>query len=189
MSEMSIEEAIRILNPETSADTIAEIEYYAGFNKDKPIEKVNEACEVACKVMKEHLEDVETMFAGKDSYDDLKQLSQDRLIGLFFKTKKLFNKACERCDKLEKENIELADLDKLIDSIPEKRKIQYYDDGEYYHNYWVKGENNPCGCGSNVYHLEYDGKKIYGVCNACNTDIYEYKDEYIEEELKQGIWK
>ena len=79
--------------------------------------------------------------------------------------------------------------DKLIDSITKKRKFQYYDDGEYYHNYLVNGENNPCGCGSNVYHLEYDGKKIYGVCNACNTDIYEYKDEYIEEELKQGIWK
>lgn len=41
MSEMSIEEAIRILDPETSADAIAEIEYYAGFNKDKAIEKVN----------------------------------------------------------------------------------------------------------------------------------------------------
>ena len=52
MSEMSIEEAIRILDPETSADAIAEIEYYAGFNKDKVIEKVNEACEVACNVMK-----------------------------------------------------------------------------------------------------------------------------------------
>ena len=40
---MSIEEAIRILDPETSADAITEIEYYAGFNRDKPIEKVNEA--------------------------------------------------------------------------------------------------------------------------------------------------
>lgn len=55
MSEMSIEEAIRILDPETSADAIAEIEYYAGFNKDKAIEKVNEVCEVACKIMKEHI--------------------------------------------------------------------------------------------------------------------------------------
>lgn len=117
MSEMSIEEAIRILDPETSADAIAEIEYYAGFNKDKTIEKVNEACEVACKIMREHLEDIETMFKSKDSYNDLKQLSQDRVINLFFKMKKLFNKACERCDKLGKENIELMDLDKLIDSI------------------------------------------------------------------------
>ncbi len=52
---MSIEEAIRILNPEASADAIAEIEYYAGFNKDKTIEKVNEACEIACNVMREYL--------------------------------------------------------------------------------------------------------------------------------------
>lgn len=49
---MSIEEAIRILDPETSADAITEIEYYAGFNRDKPIEKVNEACAIACDVMR-----------------------------------------------------------------------------------------------------------------------------------------
>ena len=52
---MSIEEAIRILNLETSADAIAEIEYYAGFNRDKTIEKINEACAIACDVMREHL--------------------------------------------------------------------------------------------------------------------------------------
>ena len=52
---MSIEEAIRILDPKTSADAIAEIEYYAGFNKGKAIEKVNEACEVAWKIMKEYI--------------------------------------------------------------------------------------------------------------------------------------
>lgn len=53
---MTVEEAICILDPKTSADAIAEIEYYAGFNKDKAIEKVNnEACEVACKIMKEYI--------------------------------------------------------------------------------------------------------------------------------------
>ena len=52
---MSIEEAIRILDPKKSVDAIAEIEYYAGFNRDKPIEKVNEACVVACNVMREYL--------------------------------------------------------------------------------------------------------------------------------------
>ena len=55
MSNMSIEEAIRILNPKTSADAIAEIKYYAGFDKDKVIKKVNEACEVACRIMGEYL--------------------------------------------------------------------------------------------------------------------------------------
>ena len=52
-----------------------------------------------------------------EMYDDLKHFSQERLISLFLKMKKLFNKACEQCDKLEKENIELTDLDKLIDEI------------------------------------------------------------------------
>lgn len=51
---------------ETSADAIAEIEYYAGFNRDKTIEKINEACAIACDVMREHLRDVETMFSDKD---------------------------------------------------------------------------------------------------------------------------
>lgn len=114
---ISVEEAIRILDPETLADAIAEIEYYAGFNRDNPIEKVNEACEVACDIMREHLKDVETMFSDNDSYEDLKQMSHEKVIDLFFKMKKLFNKACECCDELERENIKLADLDELIDSI------------------------------------------------------------------------
>lgn len=133
---MSIEEAIRILDPKTSADAIAEIKYYAGFNKDKPIEKVNEACVVACDVMKRYLK-----------------------------------------------------LQKLIASIQPKRKIQYYDNGKQYHTYMVGGDRNPCGCGSNCYHYEFDGKKIYGVCNACGTDIYEMKNEFVKEKLNQGIWK
>ena len=114
---MSIEEAIHILDPETSADAITEIKYYAGFNKEKAIEKVEEACVLACDIMREHLEDTEIMFSDNDCYDDLKQFPQERLIGLFLKIKKLFNKTCERCDKLEKENIELTDLDKLINEI------------------------------------------------------------------------
>ena len=114
---MSIEEAIRILDPETSADAIAEIKYYAGFNEEKAIEKVEEACILACDIMRKYIEDTEIMFSNDDCYDDLKHFSQERLISLFLKMKKLFNKACERCDKLEKENIELTDLDKLIDEI------------------------------------------------------------------------
>lgn len=114
---VSIEEAIRILDLETSADAIAEIEYYAGFNRDKTIEKINEACAIACDIMREHLKDVETMFSDNDSYEDLKQMPHEKVIDLFFKMEKLFNKACERCDELERENIKLTDLDELIDSI------------------------------------------------------------------------
>ena len=54
---MSIEEAIRILDPETSADAITEIKYYAGFNEEKTIEKVEDACVLACDIMREHLKE------------------------------------------------------------------------------------------------------------------------------------
>lgn len=69
-----------------------------------------------------------------------------------------------------------------------KRKIQYYEHGQGIWCYWVKGQKNPCNCGSNVFHQEYDGKTIYGVCNACNTDIYEIQSD-TDEELSKGIWK
>lgn len=36
---MSINETIRILDPETSAEAINEIKYYAGFNESKVLEK------------------------------------------------------------------------------------------------------------------------------------------------------
>lgn len=50
-------------------------------------------------------------------------------------------------------------------------------------------ENNPCGCGSNCYHYEYDGAHVIGVCNACKSDIYMIKDEYTQEYLNEGVWK
>lgn len=52
---MTVEEAIHILDPKTSAEAIAEINYYTGFNRDKSIEKVEEACVVACNIMREYL--------------------------------------------------------------------------------------------------------------------------------------
>lgn len=69
------------------------------------------------------------------------------------------------------------------------RKIQCHKDDESIWSYFVPGENNPCGCGSNCYHLEYDGANVFGVCNACESDIYEVKPEYTEQYLKDGIWK
>ena len=50
----------------------------------------------------------------------------------------------------------------------------------------VKGERNPCGCGSNVFHKEkdHDTNIVYGVCNACEKDIYEYEDNSDFEEWK-----
>lgn len=71
-----------------------------------------------------------------------------------------------------------------------KRKIQYCEDGVLCHSYVLDGGKtyNPCGSGSNVYHLEYDGKTIFGVCNACGKDIYEVKPVYIPQKLNEGIW-
>ena len=55
---------------------------------------------------------------------------------------------------------------------------------------FIKDEFNPCGCGSNCFHYEYDKARniIYGVCNVCDIDIYEVKKEYIAEELRIGKW-
>ena len=52
---MSVEEAIQILDPETTVDAVAEIEYYAGLNREKVIEKINEACEVAVAALKKQV--------------------------------------------------------------------------------------------------------------------------------------
>lgn len=52
---MSIEEAIKILDPETTADAVKEIEYYAGFNHEKVLEKINEACEAAVAALKKQI--------------------------------------------------------------------------------------------------------------------------------------
>lgn len=58
--EMSIEEAIRILDPATTRDALDEIEYYAGFNgAEARITAVEEACNVACKIMRERIKENE----------------------------------------------------------------------------------------------------------------------------------
>lgn len=69
-----------------------------------------------------------------------------------------------------------------------KRLIQYKNDG--YWTYWIRGEDNPCNCGANCFHKEYDINlnKIFCVCNSCKCDIYTVKDEFIEEELKEEKW-
>lgn len=48
---MTTEEAIKILDPETSAQAIAEIERDAGFNREKVMEKVNEACRMGAEAL------------------------------------------------------------------------------------------------------------------------------------------
>lgn len=70
-----------------------------------------------------------------------------------------------------------------------KRLIQCYKDTKRMWQYY-SNKNNPCECGSNCYHYEYDkiDNVVYGVCNCCKTDIYIVKEEYKEEKLHIGEW-
>lgn len=53
---MKIEEALRILDPDTSAEALNEIEYYAGFKSVDAInEAINEACIVACEALNKQI--------------------------------------------------------------------------------------------------------------------------------------
>lgn len=65
------------------------------------------------------------------------------------------------------------------------RKIKLKD-GEI-QTFWYRGKRNPCGCGSNCFHEEHDDTHLYGVCNACDRDIYEF--EYDIEYIKNSEWK
>lgn len=68
----------------------------------------------------------------------------------------------------------------------EKRKTQRYPDTKSPWCHFIEGMG--CSCGANVYHYEYDGENIYGVCNGCGKDLYIVKPEHIDEYLKQGVW-
>ena len=54
---MTIEEAIRILDPETTGEALAEIEYYHGFNgKTAVVQAVLDACILAVAALREQEE-------------------------------------------------------------------------------------------------------------------------------------
>ena len=54
-SKMTVEQAIRLLDPATTAAAIAEIEYYNGFSgRTAAVQAISHACELACKIMREH---------------------------------------------------------------------------------------------------------------------------------------
>ena len=54
---MTREEAIRILDPETTGEAIAEIEYYGGFNgKTAAVQAVSDACVLAVAALREQEE-------------------------------------------------------------------------------------------------------------------------------------
>lgn len=54
---MTIEEAIKILDPETTAEALAEIEYYGGFNGcTAKVQAVSDACVLAVAALREQEE-------------------------------------------------------------------------------------------------------------------------------------
>ena len=55
---MTIEQAIRILDPETSAAALGEIEYYGGLHgREKMVAACEEACRIAVRIMRKYLEE------------------------------------------------------------------------------------------------------------------------------------
>lgn len=52
--KMTIDKAIMILDPETTAEALAEIEYYAGFyGQTAKVQAVSDACELAVAALRE----------------------------------------------------------------------------------------------------------------------------------------
>ena len=55
---MTINQAIRILDPETSAEALGEIKYYGGLHgQEKMMAACDEACRVAVRIMRKYLEE------------------------------------------------------------------------------------------------------------------------------------
>ena len=55
---MTINQAIRILDPDTTAEALGEIEYYGGLHsREKMVAACEEACRVAVRIMRKYLEE------------------------------------------------------------------------------------------------------------------------------------
>lgn len=53
---MKIEEALRILHPDTTSEALSEVEYFGGFeSKEKVLDAVNSACLLACSELQKIL--------------------------------------------------------------------------------------------------------------------------------------
>lgn len=68
MDRMTPEEAIRILDSETSRNAIKELEYYAGFNADKVINQIQEAMDMGAAALKRFMPMYP--YAESDGYAD-----------------------------------------------------------------------------------------------------------------------
>ena len=55
---MTINQAIRILDPETTAEELATIEYYGGLHgREKMVAACDEACRMAVQIMRKYMEE------------------------------------------------------------------------------------------------------------------------------------
>ncbi len=55
---MTIEQAIRILDPATTAEELAAIEYYGGLHgQEKMMAACEEACRIAVQIMRKYMEE------------------------------------------------------------------------------------------------------------------------------------
>lgn len=63
MDKLTISDTIQILDPETTSDTIREIECYGGFaGKERAVEAVNQACKIACDIMRDYRKDKHMLY-------------------------------------------------------------------------------------------------------------------------------
>lgn len=65
---------------------------------------------------------------------------------------------------------------------------KYYPQGILW-QYLCNKEHACSKCGSNVYHHEYDGENIWGICNSCGNEMYMLKEEFVKSDLAEGEWK
>lgn len=63
MNNLTISDAIQILDPKTTSDALYEIKYYGGFEgKERAIETVNQACKIACDIMCDYRKDKHMLY-------------------------------------------------------------------------------------------------------------------------------
>ena len=71
MKELTPKEAIKILHPDTSRDTLWKIEYYAGFNAEKArLKAVEDACVVACEALEKQIPKKPVFKESTDKHED-----------------------------------------------------------------------------------------------------------------------
>lgn len=86
---MTREESIKILDPETTAEALAEIEYYSGFSGQMAkIQAVNAACEIAVADMREQAErsngcDRCSLISEKDGWKSPAEMLKNNLGAVF----------------------------------------------------------------------------------------------------------